>query len=170
MGSRIREVRKEVGFEEGDLARETKDRSIVLGYNQSGRGNVGRINLSGRKFFGQSHGDTARAGADIHDGEVFTGEFCRAAGADFADRQAVEGDFDEVFGFRAGDEDIGSHCKFESPEFLFASEVLRGFAGRAAADQGKIVFGCVGVEDLFRVGVKPGAMATCRLEEKEFGG
>jgi hypothetical protein len=38
-----------------------------------------------------------------------------------------------VFGFGARDEDVSIDFEFEAPEFLLAGEVLRGFAGGAAA-------------------------------------
>ena len=89
---------------------------------------------------------------------------------EFVDGQAIESDFDEVFGFGAGDEDVGGDFEFEAPEFLLAGEVLRGFACGAAAEQGEIGFEDLGIEEFFRVGVEPGAVAAGHMEEQEFGG
>jgi hypothetical protein len=93
-----------------------------------------------------------------------------AAGAEFADDEAIEGYFDEVFGFGAGDEDVGSDFEFQAPEFLLAGEVLRGFAAGAAAEEREISFNGLGIEDFFGVGVEPGAVAAGDVEEEEFGG
>ena len=48
-------------------------------------------------------------------------------------REAIERYFDEVFGFRARDQYIGSDFKFESPEFLVAGQMLRRYACGAAS-------------------------------------
>jgi len=63
-----------------------------------------------------------------------------AAGAELAEGEAVEGDFDDVFGFGAGNQNVGSHLKFEAPEFLFAGEVLGWFAGGSAVEEGEVKF------------------------------
>ena len=65
-----------------------------MGYCQGNGRNVGGEDLGGGKFFGQGDGDAAGAGADIHDGEIFADEFGRAASAEFADAEPIEGDFD----------------------------------------------------------------------------
>jgi len=89
---------------------------------------------------------------------------------EFVDGQAIESDFDEVFGFGAGDEDVGGDFEFEAPEFLLAGEVLRGFACGAAAEQGEIGFEDLGIEEFFGVGVEPGAVTVGYVEEQKFGG
>jgi len=87
-----------------------------------------------------------------------------AAGAEFAEGEAVEGDFDEVFGFGAGDEDVGGDFEFEAPEFLLAGEVLGWFTVRAAGDKGEEAIGVGGGELLFGMGVEPGAVAAEDVE------
>jgi hypothetical protein len=97
------EAREQVGFEEGDAIREAEADRIALGYRQGGGRDVGGENLGGGKFFGQCDGDATGPSANVHDGEIFAGEFGRATGAEFPDSETIEGDFDEVFGFGAGD-------------------------------------------------------------------
>jgi hypothetical protein len=165
-----RERVEQIGFEECDAIRKAEAGGAALGDDEGGGGDVGGVDQGAGEFFGECDGDAARAGADVDDGETFTGEFGIAARAEFADGQAVESYFDEVLGFRARDEDVGSDFEFEAPEFLFAGEVLRGFAGGAAAEEREIRFDCLGIEDFFGVGVEPGAVAAGDVEEEEFGG
>jgi len=167
---RIDEGSEEIGFEEGDAIGEAEAGGVVLGYGQSGGGDIGGEDLGGGEFLGEGDSNATGAGANVNEGEIFAGEFGRAAGAEFADGEAVESDFEEMFGLGAGDEDVGSDFEIEAPEFLVAGEMLCGFAGGAAADQGEIVFGRRGVEESFGVGVEPGTIAAGDVEEEEFGG
>src|SRR6266851_5735745 len=91
--------------------------------------------ICGGEFFGKGDSDAAGAGADVGDLQTGAGGFLGAAGAKFAERQAIEGDFDEVLGFGAGDQDVGCDLEFEAPEFLLAGEMLRGLACGAAQDE-----------------------------------
>jgi hypothetical protein len=126
--------------------------------------------FGGGEFFGQCDGDAAGAGADVDDGEIFAGELGVAAVTEFADGQAIQSDFDEVFGFWAGDKDVGGDFEFEAPEFLLAGEVLRGFACGAAMEEREIGFEDLGIEEFLGVGVEPGAVAAGDVEEEKFGG
>ena len=81
-----------------------------------------------------------------------------AAGADFAEGEAIESDFNYVFGFGAGNQDVGRDFKFEAPKFLLAGEMLRGFAGGAAAIRAKNLPFLLGAIILFGMGVEPGAI------------
>jgi len=97
------------------------------------------------------------AGADFGDLQAFAGERLFAAGAAFADGEAVEGDFDEVLGFGAGNQDIRRYFKLEAPEFLFAGEMLCWLAGGAASEERGETFG-IGAGDLFfGIRVEPSA-------------
>jgi len=87
------------------------------------------------QLFCEGHRDAAGAGADVGNLQAFAAECLLVAGANFADGEAVERDFDDVFGFRAGDQDVRGDFKFEAPEFLLAGEVLRGLASGAAGEQ-----------------------------------
>src|SRR6266705_984671 len=98
------------------------------------------------------------------------GEILFAAGAAFAEREAVEGDFDELLGFGAGNQDVRRYFKLEAPEFLFASEMLCWFAGGAACEERGETFG-IGAGDLFfGIRVEPSAVATEDVEQQKFRG
>ncbi len=102
--------------------------------------------------------------------QAFAGGFLGAAGAEFAEGEAIQDDFDQVLGFGAGNQDVGSYFEFEAPEFLFAGEMLGGLACGAAGDQFEEALR-VGVGDnFFRMGVEPGATAVEDVEKKEFRG
>ncbi len=90
-------------------------------------------------------------------------------GAEFAYGEAVEGNFDDVFGFGAGNQHVGTYFEFESPEFLFAGEMLRWFAIRAAGDQGEEALGVGAGDLLFGMGVKPGAVAAQHMKKQQLG-
>jgi len=153
-----------------DAVGETEAGGVALGNFQGGFGDVGGVDGGGRKFFGQGDGNAAGAGADVNDGEVLALEARRAAGAEFADGEAIESHFDEVLGFGAGDQDVGIHFEFEAPKFLFAGEVLRGFAERATAQEREIFFGAFGGENFFGVGIEPGTVVSGDMEQEKFGG
>src|SRR6266568_2214555 len=87
--------------------------------------------------------------------------------ADFAEAEAVECDFNDVLGFRAGDQDVGSDRELEAPEFLLAGEVLRGLAGRAACNQDCVAF-CLFLRNSFiRVRVNPHAVTPEHMKKKK---
>src|SRR6266446_6730203 len=109
---------------------------------------------------GEGHGDATGAGAHVGDVQAFATEHRLAARANFADGEAVERDFNDVFGFRAGNQDVRSDFKSESPEFLLAGEVLRGLAGGAAGNQSKVARGVRRGNFFFRVSVDPGAISA----------
>src|SRR5712692_6928387 len=97
--------------------------SVVLRDGERGTRNVRGVDCRAGELLGESDGDAAGAGADVSDLQTFAGERLFAADAEFVDGEAVEGDFDEVLGFGAGNQNVGSDFKFEAPEFLFAGEV-----------------------------------------------
>jgi len=140
-----------------------------LGYHKGGGRDVGGVDFGGREFFGKGNGDAAGAGADVDGGEAFAREFGVAPRAEFADSQAIESDFDEVFGFGARDKNVGCDFEFEAPEFLFTGEVLGWFAGGSAVEEGEVGFDGLGIEEFLWVGVEPGAVAASDVEEEEFG-
>src|SRR5260370_23511262 len=143
---------------------------VALSDGQGCGRNVGGPDCQGGKFVGESDGDAAGAGADVGDLESFASEGLCAAGPAFANGEAVEGDFDDVFGFGAGNQDVGCYFKFEAPEFLFAGEMLRGFAVRAARNQGEVALGVRGGDLLFGMRVEPGAVAAENVEEQKLRG
>ena len=91
----------------------------------------------------------------------------RPPGAKFAQGQTIERDFDDVFGFRAGNQHGGRDFKFEAPEFLFAGEVLRGFALGPAGNQRKETICDFLGKIFFGMGVEPGAVRRGDMEQQE---
>jgi len=71
---------------------------------------------------GQRDGEDAGAGAYVEDFEVFLV------------REELQNRLDEVFGFRARDEDGWGDVEVETVELLLAGDVLDGFAGSAAVN------------------------------------
>ena len=118
-------------------------------------------------LFRKGNGNASRAGADISDLEASSGKPRIATGSNFANCEAIERDLDEMLGLRARNEDIGRDLKFQSPEFLFAGEMLRRLTAGTAANQfRKLISGFVG-QNLFGMGVDPGAIATGCMQEEE---
>ena len=77
--------------------------------------------------------------------------------------------FDEVLGFRAGDEDGGGDAEVEGVELLVAGEVLEGLAGGAAGDEG-VEGGELLARDFgFGVGEDVGTVASDGVGEEGFG-
>src|SRR5450755_1889210 len=126
--------------------------------------NIGGVDGCAGEFLGERDGDTSRAGADVGDYETVAGGFLRAAGAELTQGEAIERDFDEVFCFRAWNEDVPSDFKIEAPEFLFAGEMLRWFAIGAASEQRLECVNVRGIHGFFGMGVEPGAIALENVE------
>ena len=103
-------------------------------------GNIGGKKLGVRQFVRESHGEAAGAGADVGDAQRRAGRSGLESDFDAARAQAFERDFDDVFGFRARNQDGRGDFEFESPEFLLAGEVLRRLAGGAASDESEVCF------------------------------
>src|SRR5260370_1226146 len=76
----------------------------------------------------------------VGDAQTLASGFLLAAVANVAEAEAVECDFNDVLGFRAGDQDVRSDLELEAPEFLLAGEVLRWLAVRAARNQDCVAF------------------------------
>src|SRR5690348_17486987 len=103
------------------------------------------------QFLCERDDDAAGAGTDVRDRPAVAVVFSRTAGTQFAHCEAVEGHFDDMFGFRARNKDIGGHLKFEAPELLLAGEVLRGNARSAEVQErlkgSRLSFGEFGFRD-----------------------
>src|SRR5271155_5425935 len=127
-GTRESGVTEEIAFDEMDAVAYRMPGGVAPSDGQCRRRNVGRKKASAGKFFCQSDRDAAGAGADVDYAQTIAGESLFAASTNFSDSQAVEGDFDDVFCFGAGNQHIGSDFKFQAPEFLCASDVLCGFS------------------------------------------
>src|SRR6267143_1499817 len=143
---------------------------VALRNGEGGARNVRRVNRCAGQFFREGDGDAAGAGADIGDLQAFAGERLFAAGAAFADGETVEGDFDDVLGFGAGNQDVGCYFKLEAPKFLFAGEMLRWLAGGAASEEREEALGVRAGDLLFRVRVEPGAVAGEDMEQQKLCG
>jgi len=130
-----------VGFEEVDALGKAVTGGVAAGDVESRFRNIGGVNGGRGKFLRQRDGDAAGARADVDQRDAFTRSAGRAAGPNLADREAVKGDFDEMLGFRARNQDLRRDLEFEPPEFLFASEVLRGLARRPPGNQREIRLG-----------------------------
>ena len=106
---------------------------ILSRHGQCRLRNVGSINSRSGKFFGERDGEASGSGADVGNEKTVAGSFLRAAGAEFAQRQAIERDFNDMLGFRPGNQHVRRNFEFQAPEFLFAGEMLRGLAICAGA-------------------------------------
>src|SRR5260370_31656959 len=93
---------------------------VALRNGEGGARNVRRVNRCAGQIFREGDGDAAGAGADFGDLQAFAGERLFAAGAAFAEREAVEGGFDEVLGFGAGRKEARRYFTTAAPEFVFA--------------------------------------------------
>jgi hypothetical protein len=96
---------------------------------------------------------------------VPTSAICKPS--ELADGESIEGDFDDVLGFGAGNQDVGRDFEFEAPEFLFAGEMLRGLPLRAAHNQRKEARSISGRDFFFRVRVNPGTVAAEDVEQQQ---
>src|SRR6266478_5881847 len=164
------ETVQEVGLEKTDAASDAVGDGVAAGDGESGARNVGGVNRGSGKLFSEGYGDAAGARADVCDSQTFARGFLLAAGANFAEAEAVECDFNDVLGFRAGDHDVGSDREFEAPEFLLAGELLRGLAGRAARNQDGIAF-CLFLRNRFVcVRVNPRAVMPEHMKKKKLRG
>src|SRR6202521_2291340 len=154
------EAIEQIAFEEMDASGDGMASGVAAGDGESRARNIGGVDRCSGQIFREGDGDAAGAGADIGDLQAFAGEGLFAAGAPFADSEAIEGDFDDVLGFGAGNQDVGCYFKLEAPEFLFAGEVLRRLAACATLNQCEEALGVRRGDLLSGCGVNPGASAA----------
>ena len=114
---------------------------VPAGYVQGCLRDIGRINRSRGKFFGQGHGDTARTRAQVDERDALARGSGSPARPNLTNGEAVERDFDEMLGFGARNQHVRRDFEFEPPEFLLAGEMLRGLARPTALDEGEISLG-----------------------------
>jgi len=143
---------------------------VAFGDGERGGRDIQGDELGLRQFLGEGDGDAAGAGAHVGNGEAGAVVFIGAAGAEFAEGETIEGDFDEMLGFRTRDQDVRSDFEGETPEFLFAGEMLDGDAGDAAVEKSLIGICLVGGEFGFGMRIEKGAFALRGVKEKQFGG
>src|SRR5262249_40227658 len=108
--------RKKIGFEKVNAIGDGELCGVAFGDRKRGRRKISSINLSKGKFFCESDGDAAGTGADVGDEQAGAVVLVGAAGVEFVERESVQSDFDEMFGFGARNEDVGSDLKREAPE------------------------------------------------------
>src|SRR6267143_4401043 len=144
-------------------------RGIPLSDGESSVRNFRGVDRGAGQLFCEGDRDATGAGADVGDLQAFAAECLLVAGANFADGEAVERDFDDVLGFRAGNQDVRRDLKFEAPEFLFAGEVLRRLASGASGEQaGKEMY--LGIANyFFRMCIEPRAVAAERVHKEQLG-
>jgi len=80
-----------------------------------------------------------------------------------------EDGFDEELGFGAGDEDGGGDVESEAVKLLLAGDVLDGFVGEAARDEGCVGGGLLGGERAVGIGVVGGAGEIGGVEKEDEG-
>ena len=129
---------------------------VLAGHGQRAAGQIDHEAAPVWAFRAQGHGDAAAARTQI-----------RKAGGAVA---AFEGRFDEVLGFRAGNEGGGRDPEVPAVEFALAEKVGGGFAIGPAAEQaghaGKLIAG----EEGFRTGGEFHTDDAADVLEDEFGG
>ncbi len=157
-------------MEKADAAGNVVASGVAFRHGQSFGRDIGGNKLGMRQFGGECDGDAAGAGADIRDEEAGAAAFVGAAGSEFAQGKAIERDFDKVLRLRARDKHIGRDLELEAPKFLFAGEVLNGFAGGPPLDEMQEAMGLAFEKRLLGVGVKPGAVTLEDVEQEQFGG
>src|ERR1700674_3988765 len=164
------EAIEQIAFEETDASGDGMTSGVAAGDGESRARNIGGVDRCSGQIFREGDGDAAGAGADIGDLQAFAGEGLFAAGAPFADSEAIEGNFDDVLGFGAGNQDVGCYFKLEAPEFLFAGEVLRRFAMRAPRNKCEKARGVGSRDFIFGTGGEPTAVAAYYMKKQEFRG
>lgn len=106
---------------------------------------------------GERDGDGSGAGADVGNGD----------GRVVWD--ALECGFDEVFGFRAGDENVGRDAEREAVELLLAGDVLDGLVLGAATEPLLIDGALFGRERHIWVREQEGAIDAGGAQEEQLG-
>src|ERR1700687_5508639 len=99
------EAVEQIAFEEMDASGDGMTGGVALRNGECGSRNIRGKDCCAGQFSREGDGDAGGAGADVGDLQAFAGEGLFAAGAAFADGEPVEGDFDYVLGFGAGDQD-----------------------------------------------------------------
>jgi len=133
---------------------------VLLGDGERRGVEVGGGEAGGGELGGQGERDGAGAGADVEDVGI--------ADSGTVGKPAEDG-FDEEFGLGAGDEGVGGDTEHEAEELLVAGDVLEGFLGGAAGDEGAVGFVQSGREFGVGVGDEPGAVAEEEMGEEGLG-
>ena len=150
---------EEIALQETNAAGEMEAPGVVASDGESGGRDVDGGEGGAFEDGGERDGDGSGAGADVDDAEMGVG---LGVGP-------VEDGLDEVFGFGAGDEDVGRDAEVEAEEFLRAGDVLERLLRGAAGDEGAEGFEICGGEIVFGVGEEPGAVAMEGVGEEGLG-
>jgi len=162
---RVRQGFEQIALKEVDAVGDAVTFGVAAGDSKCGGGNVRGEDRCAGEFLGQRNGDAAGTGADVGDAQAFAAERLAAAGTNFMNREAVERDFNDMLGFGAGNQDIGSDLEFEAPEFLLAGEVLCWFPGGATAKELCVTLGICGGKFFFGVRINPRSIVAKNVEE-----
>src|SRR5579859_4509473 len=161
---------QQIGFSELNAIRGLVACCIALGDGESRGGNIGCDNSRARKLFGKGDGNATGASADVNDVQSIAGERSFSAGANFSYGQAIECDFDDMLGFGAGNQHLGSDFKLHAPEFLLAGDVLRWFAVGAPQNARNESMRFEARDYFFGMRVEPGAVAAEHVQEQQLRG
>ena len=145
-------------------------RGVAAGNFESRRGNICGEDFGVREFHAQRNGEAAGARADVGDAQSLARRSGVHVNLDSALAEALERDFHDVLGFRAGNQHRGSDFEFEAPEFLFAGEILRRLACGAPRDRERKISRRGWIERFFGMAVEPSAIAAERVHQQQFGG
>jgi len=116
----------------------------------------------------EGDGKTPGTRADVRDAQLGVGRTGRHVDLYSARAQALKRDFDDVLGFRARNQNRGRDFEIQTPEFLLAVRYWVGSPEARPRDQSKIFPDHSGIDGGFRVGVKPGAIASEHMHQQEF--
>src|SRR4029077_4261118 len=96
--------------------------------------NIDSMDFGSRKFLAQCQSDTARTGAHINNAQ-FLGRLTTLSA--LLTRESQDS-LDEMFSFRARNQDAGGHDQVHAPEFLMSGNVLRGHTAGAFSESSVI--------------------------------
>ena len=119
---------EEIALQEMNAVGDFVPRSVAACNFERGLGNVRGEYFGVRQFPCQRNGQAAGASADVGDAQSLARRSGVHVNLDSAFAQTRERHFHDVLGFRAGNQHGGRDFEFETPEFLFAGEILHRFA------------------------------------------
>src|SRR5580704_4297303 len=159
---------QQIAFDELDATAESMPRGIASGDSESRSGNIGRNYSRTGKLFAEGDRDAARACANVDDLQSVASESLLSPSANFSERQAVQGNFDDVFCFGAGNQHVGSDFKLDAPEFLLAGDVLCGLAVGAPQNERNESMCFQAGHYFFGMRVEPRAVPAQGVHEQQF--
>ena len=170
----IPEPGKQVGFAELNATFELMAGSVGARDFECGGGDIGRVDFGLRQLFGQSQRDAARAGADVDNsagGILRPASDTRASAVRGAERRTpgagrrgvqFQHSFDDMLGLGAWNQNRRRDDEIHAPEFLVASDVLRGNAVGALSECGVVSSFLIDCEFALGMRVEVGAVTAQR--------